>query len=116
MAVHAGALTVGGLVGFVALFTVLLWPILSLGFLFAFASAPLYAVYSASASAWGLTPIQDQQLAGVIMWLPTGLIYLVAAGGLFLQWLQATERATQRVEGRGTVDTDAALAASGETT
>jgi ATP-binding cassette, subfamily B, bacterial len=37
VAVHAGALTVGGLVGFVALFTVLLWPILSLGFLFAFA-------------------------------------------------------------------------------
>jgi ATP-binding cassette subfamily B protein len=36
-AVNAGALTIGGLVGFVALFTVLLWPILSLGFLFAFA-------------------------------------------------------------------------------
>jgi ATP-binding cassette subfamily B protein len=35
LAVHGGALTVGGLVGFVALFTVLLWPILSLGFLFA---------------------------------------------------------------------------------
>jgi ATP-binding cassette subfamily B protein len=37
MAVNTGALTVGGLIGFVALFTVLLWPILSLGFLFAFA-------------------------------------------------------------------------------
>jgi ATP-binding cassette subfamily B protein len=37
VAVNTGALTVGGLVGFVALFTVLLWPILSLGFLFAFA-------------------------------------------------------------------------------
>src|SRR3954470_15758615 len=37
VAVSTGALTVGGLVGFVALFTVLLWPILSLGFLFAFA-------------------------------------------------------------------------------
>lgn len=36
-AVSSGALTVGGLVAFVALFTVLLWPILSLGFLFAFA-------------------------------------------------------------------------------
>jgi ATP-binding cassette subfamily B protein len=36
-AVSGGALTVGGLVAFVALFTVLLWPILSLGFLFAFA-------------------------------------------------------------------------------
>ena len=37
VAVNTGALTIGGLVGFVALFTVLLWPILSLGFLFAFA-------------------------------------------------------------------------------
>jgi ATP-binding cassette subfamily B protein len=37
VAVNIGALTVGGLVGFVALFTVLLWPILSLGFLFAMA-------------------------------------------------------------------------------
>ncbi|TFV53063.1 ABC transporter ATP-binding protein [Blastococcus sp. TF02A-35] len=37
LAVSSGALTVGGLVAFIALFTVLLWPILSLGFLFAFA-------------------------------------------------------------------------------
>jgi ATP-binding cassette subfamily B protein len=37
VAVNSGAMTVGALVGFVALFTVLLWPILSLGFLFAFA-------------------------------------------------------------------------------
>jgi ATP-binding cassette subfamily B protein len=35
IAVSSGALTVGGLVAFVALFTVLLWPILSLGFLLA---------------------------------------------------------------------------------
>jgi ATP-binding cassette subfamily B protein len=34
-AVSNGALTVGGLVGFIALFTVLVWPILSLGFLLA---------------------------------------------------------------------------------
>jgi ATP-binding cassette subfamily B protein len=34
-AVSTGAMTIGGLVGFVALFTVLLWPILSLGFLLA---------------------------------------------------------------------------------
>src|SRR4051812_16147253 len=35
LAMGSGALTIGGLVGFVALFTVLLWPILSLGFLLA---------------------------------------------------------------------------------
>lgn len=37
LAVSSGALTIGGMVAFVALFTVLLWPILSLGWLFAFA-------------------------------------------------------------------------------
>jgi ATP-binding cassette subfamily B protein len=37
LAVSSGALTIGGLVGFVALFTVLVWPILSLGFLIAHA-------------------------------------------------------------------------------
>jgi ATP-binding cassette, subfamily B, bacterial len=36
-AVSSGAMTIGGLVGFVALFTVLVWPILSLGFLIAHA-------------------------------------------------------------------------------
>ncbi len=35
LAVSTGALTVGGLAGFVALFTVLLWPILSIGWLLA---------------------------------------------------------------------------------
>jgi putative membrane protein len=72
----------------------------ALGFLFTFAAVPIYPLYAATVRPWGLTPLQDQHLAGVIMWLPTGVIYLVAAGGLFLEWLRATERATRRLDGR----------------
>jgi putative membrane protein len=59
-----------------------------LGALLTFAGKPFYATQSAGAAAWGLTPLEDQQLAGLIMWLPAGLAYLAAAGALFVLWLQ----------------------------
>jgi cytochrome c oxidase assembly factor CtaG len=31
---------------------------------------------------WGLTPLEDQQIAGLLMWVPMGLPYLVV--GLWL--------------------------------
>jgi putative membrane protein len=82
----------------------------ALGALFTFAASPLYPLYRGPATAWGLTPLQDQQLAGVIMWIPSGLVYLVAAGGLFVHWLREMERdaraleAKRPIEGRGTVE------------
>jgi putative membrane protein len=50
-----------------------------LGALMTFTSEPWYPAYAATTAPWGLSPLQDQQLAGVIMWIPGGLIYLVAA-------------------------------------
>ena len=47
--------------------------------LMTFSSAPWYPAYAAGVAAWGLTPLEDQQLAGLIMWVPAGLVYLVAA-------------------------------------
>lgn len=43
-----------------------------------FAPRPLYPIYAANAWAWGLTTLSDQQLAGVIMWVPVGFVYLGA--------------------------------------
>jgi putative membrane protein len=37
-----------------------------------------YPVHARGAFAWGLTPLEDQQLAGLIMWIPAGMIYLFA--------------------------------------
>jgi putative membrane protein len=71
----------------------------ALGAALTFAAAPLYGAYLTTASAWGLTPLEDQQLAGLIMWIPGGFAYLLAAAALFLKWLEGREvRADGAVE------------------
>ena len=55
----------------------------ALGALMAFSNSPWYAGYAASGlDAFGLTPAEDQQLAGVLMWVPGGLVH--AGAGLVL--------------------------------
>lgn len=63
-----------------------------LGALMTFSPRPWYGTYTSTTTAWGLTPLEDQQLAGVIMWVPAGVVYLVAALVLLGSWLQALER------------------------
>jgi len=55
-----------------------------LGALIVFAPLPLYAVHFDSTWPWGLSPLMDQQLAGLLMWVPAMLPYLGA--GLWLAW------------------------------
>jgi putative membrane protein len=38
----------------------------------------LYPVYLTTTTPWGLRPIDDQQLGGIIMWVPGGLAYVIA--------------------------------------
>jgi putative membrane protein len=52
--------------------------------LIVFAPRPLYAVHFASTAAWGMNPLADQQLAGLLMWVPASLPYLGV--GLWLAW------------------------------
>jgi putative membrane protein len=58
-----------------------------LGALLSSIDAPVYLAYD-STRAWGLTPLDDQQLGGVIMWVPGGIPYLVAALLLFARVLR----------------------------
>jgi putative membrane protein len=59
-----------------------------LGALLTFAPSPLYPWYAGRANLWGLSAQTDQQLAGLIMWVPMGLVYVVTgvilAGRLLL--------------------------------
>jgi putative membrane protein len=50
-----------------------------LGALITFAGAPLYAPHFLTTEPWGLTPLEDQQLAGLVMWVPAAALYLGAA-------------------------------------
>jgi putative membrane protein len=63
-----------------------------LGALFAFSSRVWYPLYTSSTAAWGITPLEDQQLAGLIMWVPAGLAYLIAALAISASWLKEGER------------------------
>ena len=55
-----------------------------LGALIVFAPRPLYPVHLVSTTAWGLAPLTDQQLAGLLMWVPAMLPYLGA--GVWIAW------------------------------
>ncbi len=58
-----------------------------LGALITFAGAALYGPHLLTTYAWGVTPLQDQQRAGLIMWAPGAFAYLTAAIALLARWL-----------------------------
>lgn len=55
-----------------------------LGALLTFAPVVLYPIYVETAPHWGLTALEDQQLGGLVMWVPAGFILLFA--GIALIW------------------------------
>jgi cytochrome c oxidase assembly factor CtaG len=59
--------------------------------LLTFARTAWYSGYAATTAAWGLDPLADQQLAGAIMWIPAGLVYLAAGLTLMVMWVRSTE-------------------------
>jgi putative membrane protein len=65
-----------------------------LGALLTFARAPLYIPHLAATGPWGLSPTEDQQLAGLIMWAPGAGLYLAAAAILLARWLDREQRAS----------------------
>ena len=50
-----------------------------LGALITLAPRALYAPHALTTTAWGLTPLQDQQLGGSIMWVPGCVVFLAVA-------------------------------------
>ncbi|WP_135466327.1 cytochrome c oxidase assembly protein [Crenalkalicoccus roseus] len=65
-----------------------------LGAVLVFAPVPLYASHLATTLPFGLTPLQDQQLGGLLMWVPGSLAFLLAGlGGLLRLLAPASGRA-----------------------
>ena len=71
----------------------------ALGALFTMSETIWYPLYGNRPSLFGLTPLEDQQLGGLIMWIPGGLAYVIAGLVLGARWL-APARGTA-LEGRG---------------
>ena len=71
-----------------------------LGALLTFAPNVWYPAYMSTANPWGLGALEDQQLGGLIMWVPAGAIFIVAGLLLLAQWLRTLEHASRRVNPR----------------
>jgi putative membrane protein len=63
----------------------------ALGALLTFSTVLWYPVYGQTTQFWGLSPLQDQQLGGVIMWVPSGLVFVVIGLALFARWLRESD-------------------------
>jgi putative membrane protein len=67
-----------------------------LGALMTLSSHPLYASYHAH-QVFQLSPLEDQQLAGLIMWVPGCAVYAVAALTLLGQWISKSDLSRPRL-------------------
>lgn len=63
-----------------------------LGALLTFSPQHFYPTHAARTAAAGANPLDDQQLAGLLMWIPAGAIMMILGLALFAAWLGALER------------------------
>jgi putative membrane protein len=64
----------------------------ALGALLTFSSVLWYPAYNETTWRWGLTPLQDQQLGGLIMWVPSGVVFIIIGLVLFAKWIAESDR------------------------
>jgi len=63
-----------------------------LGALLTFAPHAWYPTYLSTTQAWSLSPIEDQQLGGLIMWVPAGTLLLIVGLALLAAWIGESGR------------------------
>ena len=63
-----------------------------LGALFALSTSPYYEIYRERSSSAGIDPVVDQQLAGLYMWVPSGIVLTLFGLALILAWLSESDR------------------------
>lgn len=67
-------------------------PCTGLAAVFTLASEPIYPFYVTAPHIFGLTALEDQNLGGALMWVPTHIILLVALAATFIKWFVDSDR------------------------
>ena len=75
----------------------------ALGALLTLAANVWYPTYLGTAQAFHLTALEDQQLGGLVMWVPSGLVYIVCLIALSAQWLTQPPRQPRAIAGSAPV-------------
>jgi len=64
----------------------------ALGALLTLSPVAWYPSYAGRTLAFGLDPLEDQQLGGLVMWIPAGFAYVACGLATAAQWLQRHDR------------------------
>ena len=83
-----------------------------LGAMITFSESLLYDFYNDSAPIFALDPIRDQEIGGLIMWVPGQMMFLLAAGAVFAVWAHKAEQRQQAEEAERLAATQAATTTS----
>lgn len=67
----------------------LAFPCTLLAAILTFAHKPLYPFYVSAPHPFGINVLEDQQIGGLLMWLPTHMILLLSLGITFMSWLKS---------------------------
>ena len=67
------------------------------GVVMLFAPTAICTMPQEDAWRWGITPLQDQQIAGLLMWVPANLVFFALATWLLALWLSDNGRDTTRL-------------------
>jgi len=98
----------GALLGFgirILIVLVAMVPQILIGARIALSERDLYDVYAVCGRAWGIDPLLDQHLGGLITWIPASMMHVVAAIILIGRWARADKDGPQRVLGSLTMPT-----------
>lgn len=61
-------------------------PMALIGIIITYSDAVLYPAYQTAPRLWGISPMEDQLIGGLIMWIPGGLIFLGVLSSIFFRW------------------------------
>jgi putative membrane protein len=70
-----------------------------LGALLSATSSPYYPTYVLAPRIVSLSALEDQQLGGLLMWVGSGMYFLIATGVVFFVWASREEAANRRPVG-----------------
>lgn len=73
-------------------------PMVLLGAILTFAAEPLYLTYVRAPHIFGLSAMTDQQLGGLIMWIPGNFVYILVMSIVFFQWVEHSDDAQDAAE------------------
>lgn len=73
----------------------------------------LYSHYATTLRTWGPTPLEDQQLAGITMWVIGDVLFLVAVGFVVAGWVKHEELEAKRQDRAREREKAAAAATAG---